>query len=355
MDVNLFDFELPQESIALRPVEPRDSARLLVVAPGDIEDRRIGDLPSHLRAGDVLVFNDTKVIPAQLTGHRPAREHGGGQGAQITVNLHKLLNDHCWQAFVKPAKRLRQGDVIHFAQELSCECTCDPQEGEVTLAFSLSGSALMDKLNEVGNPPLPPYIASQRRVDDRDLKDYQTIYADREGSVAAPTAGLHFTEGLVSRLTEMGVQIEKVTLHVGAGTFLPVKTEDTASHVMHSEWGEISPDCAARLNSAKAEGRRIVATGTTSLRLLESAADESGHIENFDDETDIFITPGYKFRFVDVLMTNFHLPKSTLFMLVSAFSGRETMLRAYAHAIETGYRFYSYGDACLLSLCEDAP
>jgi S-adenosylmethionine:tRNA ribosyltransferase-isomerase len=213
----------------------------------------------------------------------------------------------------------------------------------------------MDKLNEVGNPPLPPYIASQRRVDDRDLKDYQTIYADREGSVAAPTAGLHFTDNLVSRLTEMGVQIEKVTLHVGAGTFLPVKTEDTASHVMHSEWGEISPDCAARLNSAKAEGRRIVATGTTSLRLLESAADESGHIENFDDETDIFITPGYKFRFVDVLMTNFHLPKSTLFMLVSAFSGRETMLRAYAHAIETGYRFYSYGDACLLSLCEDAP
>ncbi|QDZ02530.1 tRNA preQ1(34) S-adenosylmethionine ribosyltransferase-isomerase QueA [Nitratireductor mangrovi] len=353
MKVELFDFELPEERIALRPVEPRDAARLLVVgAGGDLEDRSVGDLPGLLRSGDAIVFNDTRVIPAQLSGLR----RRDGAVAQIDATLHMRVAPDAWKAFLRPAKRVREGERISFGHTGnlcllgSLDATVEEkgEAGEALLRFDLAGAALDEALKAAGHVPLPPYIASKRDEDARDREDYQTIYAREEGAVAAPTAGLHFTQGLFAALDEAGIQRHFVTLHVGAGTFLPVKAEDTSDHVMHAEFGHVSAETAAALNAVRARGGRIVSVGTTSLRLLESAAAEDGTLSAWSGATDIFITPGYRFRAVDVLMTNFHLPRSTLFMLVSAFSGLETMRAAYGHAIERGYRFYSYGDACLL-------
>jgi len=351
--VDLFDFDLPEDRIALRPAEPRDSARLLVVAPDRLQDARVSDLPSFLRQGDVLVVNDAKVIPAQLFGHR----RRGDAVARIEATLHKREDHSHWRAFVRPAKKLKLGEKVVFSEPgegavcqagaLWAEVTAK-NEGEALLAFNLSGPALDDAIFAQGHMPLPPYIAARRAEDAKDARDYQTLFAERSGAVAAPTAGLHFTPDLVEAARAAGATVEKVTLLVGAGTFLPVKADDTADHVMHSEWGEIDAEVAARLNAAREAGGRIVAVGTTSLRILESAATPSGEIRPFAGETAIFITPGYDFRAVDVLMTNFHLPRSTLFMLVSAFAGLERMKSAYAHAIQHGYRFYSYGDACLL-------
>ena len=353
MRVDLFDFDLPDERIALRPAEPRDAARLLVVRPGErLEDRVVRDLPSLLRAGDALVFNDTRVIPAQLTGLR--RRDGGL--AQVDVTLHMRVAPDQWKAFARPAKRLAEGDRIQFGHggnacllgSLDATVAQKGEAGEVTLAFDLAGPALDEALRAVGHVPLPPYIASKREEDARDRADYQTIYAREEGAVAAPTAGLHFTPELFAALDAAGIERHFVTLHVGAGTFLPVKADDTDDHRMHEETGHVSAATAAALNAVRARGGRIVAVGTTSLRLLESAAAEDGALSQWSGATDIFITPGYRFRTADMLMTNFHLPRSTLFMLVSAFSGLETMRAAYAHAIAAGYRFYSYGDASLL-------
>jgi S-adenosylmethionine:tRNA ribosyltransferase-isomerase len=353
MRTDLFDFELPPESIALRPASPRDSARLLVVQPGEgLHDQQVSDLPNLLRPGDQLVVNDTRVIAAQLHGRRIGRE----AEPKIDATLIKRLDGSRWNALVKPAKKLEAGDVVRFGNEgrvcflghLDAEVESKGQEGEVTLAFSFHGPTLDQAIADLGSPPLPPYIASRRAPDDRDVADYQTMFAAHEGAVAAPTAGLHFTPAMEAALRERGVGVNRVTLHVGAGTFLPVKADDTAGHRMHSEWGTISTETAEALNAARANGGRIVAVGTTSLRLLESAAGNNGRISPFTGETAIFITPGYRFRAVDILMTNFHLPRSTLFMLVSAFSGLDTMKQAYAHAIAGGYRFYSYGDACLL-------
>ena len=346
MQVSLFDFDLPESAIALRPVSPRDSAKMLVVSGDGFVDRIVRDLPDQLRAGDVLVLNETKVFPAALTGVRPARAHGGGGDVSVDVNLHKVVSDSEWLAFVRPAKRLKVGDVVRFGG-LNAE-VMSKDGGEVSLRFDRGGEALQAGFAEEGFPPLPPYIARKREADDRDLEDYQTVYAQERGSVAAPTAGLHFTPELLARLGERGVEIVTLTLHVGAGTFLPVKTDSTDDHDMHSEWFALSAKTAEVINAAKREGRRVVAVGTTSLRALESAASENGLVEAQSRETDIFITPGYRFRIVDGVMTNFHLPKSTLFMLVSALAGLETMQAAYAHAIETGYRFYSYGDSSLL-------
>ncbi len=356
MRVDLFDFDLPDERIALRPAEPRDSARLLVVDPDGqpvLSDHRVFDLPSFLRAGDALVFNDTKVIPAQLEGIRH-REGAGGQ--QVSATLHMRIGANKWKAFAKPGKRIKEGDRIAFGHGgQSCmigslDATVEEKgdAGEVTLAFDLSGPALDEAIAGVGHIPLPPYIAAKRPEDERDRADYQTIYAREEGAVAAPTAGLHFTPGLFEALDRAGIERHFVTLHVGAGTFLPVKADDTDDHKMHLESGYVSAEIAAKLNAVKARGGRIVCVGTTSLRLIESAAEESGEIRPWAGATGIFITPGYRFKAVDILMTNFHLPRSTLFMLVSAFAGFETMHAAYTHAISTGYRFYSYGDASLL-------
>ncbi len=356
MRVDLFDFDLPDELIALRPAEPRDSARLLVVNPQSetvLADHHVGDLPSFLRAGDALVFNDTKVIPAQLEGIRN-REGAGGQ--QVSATLHMRMGASRWKAFARPGKRIKIGDRISFGHDgSSCllgklECTVEEKGdgGEVTLAFDLSGPALDEAIHSVGHIPLPPYIAAKRAEDERDRADYQTIYAREEGAVAAPTAGLHFTPQLFEALDRAGVERHFVTLHVGAGTFLPVKADDTDDHKMHLESGYVSGETADKLNAVKARGGRIVCVGTTSLRLIESAAQETGEIRGWAGATGIFITPGYRFKAVDILMTNFHLPRSTLFMLVSAFSGVETMRAAYNHAISTGYRFYSYGDASLL-------
>ena len=340
MRVDLFDFDLPEDRIALRPANPRDSARMLVVQPGKgVEDKGVLDLPEFLRPGDVLVSNDTRVLPAQLFGTR-------GE-AKVGVTLHKRVEAKRWHAFVKNAKRLKVGDRVVFSERLSAIVEDKLPDGPIAFLFECEGpveAALM----EAGTMPLPPYIASRRPADEKDAEDYQTVFARRQGSVAAPTAGLHFTDRLLAALDARGIERVTVTLHVGAGTFLPVKAEDTTAHKMHSEWGEVSPEVAEKLNAVKARGGRIVCVGTTSLRLIESAADENGVIHPFAAETDIFITPGYRFKAVDVLMTNFHLPKSTLFMLVSAFSGLETMKAAYAHAIASGYRFYSYGDASLL-------
>jgi S-adenosylmethionine:tRNA ribosyltransferase-isomerase len=353
MRTDLFDFELPTTSIALRPASPRDSARMLVVRPGmALGDRVVADLPTLLEPGDQLVVNDTKVIAAQLAGRRIGRE----TEPKIEATLIKRLDGSRWQALVRPAKKLSEGDIVRFGHEgrvcllghLDAEVAHKSEAGEITLSFSFHGPALDQAIAELGSPPLPPYIASKRAPDDRDANDYQTMFARYEGAVAAPTAGLHFTPALEQALRTRGIDVHRITLHVGAGTFLPVKVEDTAAHKMHAEWGTISASTADTLNAARAKGGRIVAVGTTSLRLLESAALEDGTIEPFAGETAIFITPGYRFRAVDVLMTNFHLPRSTLFMLVSAFSGHDTMQRAYAHAIANGYRFYSYGDACLL-------
>jgi S-adenosylmethionine:tRNA ribosyltransferase-isomerase len=350
-----FDFELPQARIALRPAQPRDAARLLVVRPRaapELEDRIIRDLPSLLKKGDALVINDTKVIPARLIG---SRERNGVR-VEVEATLIKRIAPERWQALAKPAKRLQPGDRIRFGHESrvcllgALDATVEEkgEGGEIALRFDFHGPMLDEAIEAVGHMPLPPYIASKREDDDRDRSDYQTMFAAHEGSVAAPTAGLHFTEALLGALEGNGIGLHKVTLHVGAGTFLPVKTENLAEHRMHLEYGEVTATTAAALNETRAKGGRIVAVGTTALRLIESAADEGGEIKPFTGDTGIFITPGYRFRAVDLLLTNFHLPRSTLFMLVCAFAGTERMKRAYAHAIGGGYRFYSYGDACLL-------
>jgi S-adenosylmethionine:tRNA ribosyltransferase-isomerase len=355
MRVDQFDFDLPDERIALQPAVPRDRARMLVVGPdGALADDSVSDLPDYIRQEDALVVNDTKVIAARLDGIRVR----GEAVAHIEATLIKRLDDSRWRALVRPAKKLKAGERIRFGEEaesmacllgaLDAEVEEKSEGGEVTLAFAFHGAVLDEAIERLGQAPLPPYIAARRAPNERDRGDYQTIFADEAGAVAAPTAGLHFTDELVGRLTGKGARIHRVTLHVGAGTFLPVRVEDTDGHRMHAEWGRIDEATAAALNETRAKGGRIIAVGTTSLRLLESAADESGRIAPFSGETSIFITPGYRFRAVDALMTNFHLPRSTLFMLVAAFSGLETMKRAYAHAIEAGYRFYSYGDACLL-------
>ena len=358
-----FDFDLPEERIALRPAEPRDSARLLVVHGGALEDRVIRDLPDFLRPGDALVFNDTRVIPARLSGvrQRPNPVIGGPEGETLTVEVEATLHHRdapdAWSAFMKPGKRIKEGDRVRFGPLVNGACELGRldatvmgkgEDGLVTLKFDLAGPALDDAIRDVGVMPLPPYIAAKRAEDDRDRTDYQTMFAQWDGSVAAPTAGLHFTPALLEAIRARGVATHAVTLHVGAGTFLPVKADDTADHRMHSEWGEVSAETAQALNAVRAAGGRIVCVGTTSLRLLESAADEDRVIHPFHGDTAIFITPGYRFRAADVLMTNFHLPKSTLFMLVSAFAGLDTMKAAYAHAIADGYRFYSYGDGSLL-------
>ncbi|MCE7795035.1 tRNA preQ1(34) S-adenosylmethionine ribosyltransferase-isomerase QueA [Sphingobium sufflavum] len=339
MRVDAFDFILPPERIALRPARPRDSARMLVVGPDGMADRGVGDLPSLLQPGDCLVFNDTRVIPAQLEGKR-------GE-ASIGATLHRRLGPRSWAAFVRNAKRVRAGDTLEFDNGVTAIAQGRDEDGAVIIDFP--GEEPVELLLErAGRMPLPPYIAGKRPTDAQDQQDYQTMFAAEPGAVAAPTAALHFTPALMAALAERGVGHETVTLHVGAGTFLPVKADDTDEHKMHAEWGRIDTDTAARLNAVRERGGRLIAIGTTSLRLLESAADVDGRIAAFSDETRIFITPGYRFRGVDGLMTNFHLPKSTLFMLVSALMGLETMQVAYAHAIANNYRFYSYGDASLL-------
>ncbi len=334
-----FDFDLPPECVAARPVSPRDAARMLAVDES-LRDLGVGDLPSLLDPGDVLVFNDTRVLPARLRGRR-------GE-ARIEATLHKQEAADAWRAFARPAKRLRPGDTVTFADDFSAEIEDKRDGGEVLLRFDKSGPDLIAALHEHGEMPLPPYIRREAGADDRDRGDYQTMFAEIEGAVAAPTAGLHFTPALMQAIADRGVTAVPLTLHVGAGTFLPVKVADIREHRMHAECGEITDATAEAINRARAAGGRILAVGTTVLRLLESAADESGVLRPFAGETDIFISPGYRFRIVDMLMTNFHLPRSTLFMLVCAFAGMARMKAAYAHAIASGYRFYSYGDACLL-------
>jgi S-adenosylmethionine:tRNA ribosyltransferase-isomerase len=339
MRVDLFDFDLPPDRIALRPARPRDSARMLLVEGDRLSDRGVTDLAEILRPGDVLIFNDTRVIPAQLDGRR-------GE-ARVGATLHRREGPREWWAFVRNAKRIRDGDVIEFDEGVKASAVERDSEGAILLHFH--GDEPVELLLErAGQMPLPPYIAGKRPTDEADFNDYQTMFARESGAVAAPTAALHFTDRLISALDDRGVIRETLTLHVGAGTFLPVKAEDTANHRMHSEWGRIDQPTADRLNAARAAGGRLVAVGTTSLRLIESAAAEDGTIQPFQGDTAIFITPGYRFKAVDGLMTNFHLPKSTLFMLVSALMGLDVMKSAYAHAIEHGYRFYSYGDSSLL-------
>ena len=339
MRVADFDFDLPADRIALRPARPRDSARLLLVKGSDISDHQVLDLPGLLRAGDVLVFNDTKVIPAQLEGRR-------GE-ATIGATLHKREGPREWQAFLRNAKRARAGDTIDFGKGVAASVVDKAEDGSALLHFE--GEEPVELLLErAGRMPLPPYIASKREVDERDREDYQTMFAREEGAVAAPTAALHFTPRLLEALDQRGVGRETLTLHVGAGTFLPVKSEQIEEHKMHAEWGRIDAATAERLNEVRRSGGRLISVGTTSLRLLESAGGADGTIRPFEGDTAIFITPGYRFKAVDGLITNFHLPRSTLFMLVSALMGLEAMRAAYAHAIEAGYRFYSYGDASLL-------
>jgi S-adenosylmethionine:tRNA ribosyltransferase-isomerase len=354
MRTDLFDFDLPADRIALRPVSPRDVARLLVVRPGgQLEDRVMRDLPELLQPGDALVVNDSKVIAARLRGRRIGR---GTTEPEIEATLHKRIDGSHWKAFILGAKKVQPGDTLRFGTEgrvcflgeLDAQVSQKDKEGEVTLSFSFHGPVLDQAVAERGDMPLPPYIDSRRAPDDHDKADYQTLFAREDGSVAAPTAGLHFTPELIARLEARGVSVHKVTLHVGAGTFLPVKADDTDGHKMHAEFGVVTAETAAALNAARAKGGRIVAVGSTALRTLETAAGDDGQIREFAGDTAIFITPGYRFKAVDLMLTNFHLPRSTLFMLVAAFSSLETMQRAYRHAIETGYRFYSYGDACLL-------
>jgi S-adenosylmethionine:tRNA ribosyltransferase-isomerase len=358
---DLFDFHLPEELIALRPAVPRDAARLLLVEPPatpDIADRMVRDLPALLLPGDALVFNDTKVIPAELDGVRRRDE----VAAKVAVTLIERLGPDRWQAFARPAKRLNAGDRIAFGESETClACSLAAtvasrgKDGEATLVFDLTGPALDQAIHSLGNMPLPPYIASRRHADAKDRSDYQTVFAREEGAVAAPTAGLHFTDQLLRAIAHRGISEHFVTLHVGPGTFLPVRSADTKDHRMHAEHGAVSAETAGALNEVKARGGRIVAVGTTSLRLLESAAGNDGRLRPFDGETSLFITPGYRFRFVDRLLTNFHLPRSTLFMLVASFSGLDLMKRAYAHAVAQRYRFYSYGDACLLGPAGSEP
>lgn len=357
MKLDQFDFDLPENRIALRPVQPRDSARMLVVRPDAVpalEDRAVRDLPSLLRDGDAVVVNDTRVIPARLAGLRVR----GEAVARIEATLHKREGAETWRAFLRPGKRVAPGDRIRFGEDsesmacllghLDAEVVEKGEGGEALLRFALTGPVLDEAIARLGHMPLPPYIASKRQDDEADRIDYQTLFAAQDGAVAAPTAGLHFTPALVAALEARGVTLHRVTLHVGAGTFLPVKADDITGHRMHAEWGEVTPETADALNKARQAGGRIVSIGTTSLRLLETATDETGTVHAFTGDTAIFITPGYRFRAADVLMTNFHLPRSTLFMLVSAFCGLDVMQRAYAYAIAKGYRFYSYGDASLL-------
>ena len=340
MRVDLFDFDLPPESIAIRPARPRDAARMLIVRSGQpLVDGGVRDLPAQLRAGDVLVFNDTRVIPALLEGRRG--------DAKIGATLHKRIDLRRWQAFIRNAKRLREGDVIDFGAEVTATAEARHPDGSFTLAFD-GDEPVEVLLARAGTMPLPPYIASKRAIDEADHADYQTMFAQKDGAVAAPTAALHFTPELIAALDAAGIGRETLTLHVGAGTFLPVRVDDTQAHAMHAEWGRIDASTAARLNAVKASGGRVIAVGTTSLRLLESATNKGGMIQPFEGDTAIFITPGYTFRAIDGLITNFHLPRSTLFMLVSALMGVDKMKEAYAHAIENKYRFYSYGDASLL-------
>jgi S-adenosylmethionine:tRNA ribosyltransferase-isomerase len=355
MRTDLFDFHLPEERIALTPASPRDAARLLVVQPAaapPLADRIIGDLPELLAPGDLLVLNDTRVIRAELAGERIRDAEGGPHRAGVQVTLHKRLDGRRWRAFARPAKRLKVGDRVSFGDPAASvlEAMVEAREdAEVVLAFAVGDAALDAAIAATGRFPLPPYIAARRAATAADETSYQTVMAARDGAVAAPTAGLHFTPELLARLAARGVAVTTVTLHVGAGTFLPMKAEDTADHTMHAEWGEVGPAAVAAVAAARARGGRVVAVGTTSLRLLESAADGAGLVRPFSGDTAIFITPGYRFQVVDRLLTNFHLPRSTLFMLVSAFSGLPLMQAAYAHAIAAQYRFYSYGDATLLT------
>lgn len=337
--VSDFDFVLPPELIAQQPLEPRDASRMLVVGE-TLKDRQVSELPEYLEPGDVIVFNDTKVIPARLRGQR-------GEG-KIEVTLHRQEGPGLWRAFARPARRLHPGQVIVFASDFEASVEAKGEGGEVTLRFNYDDGDFFGALDRYGVMPLPPYIKRADGQGQSDREDYQTLFAEREGAVAAPTAGLHFTPTLVNALEARGVTVARITLHVGAGTFLPVKVDDTSDHIMHAEYGEISDLVADRVNKAKAEGGRVLAVGSTSMRILESAADEDGTLRPFAEETDIFITPGYKFRICDLMLTNFHLPRSTLFMLVSAFAGLDRMQTAYAHAIRQAYRFYSYGDCCLL-------
>lgn len=356
MKTDLFDFDLPSDRIALRPASPRESAKLLVVQPGQAEplrDRTVTDLPDLLEPGDCLVVNDTRVIAARLKGRRIGR---GELEPTIEATLHKRVDGSTWRAFILGAKKVQVGDTLRFGDEgqvcflgeLDAQVSEKHEGGEVTISFSFYGPVLDQAIAERGEMPLPPYIASKRPIDAQDKADYQTVFAREDGSVAAPTAGLHFTPDLLARLQARGIGVHRVTLHVGAGTFLPVKTDDTEDHAMHAEFGSVSAETAAALNEARAKGGKTVAVGSTALRLLESAAADDGTLKSFAGETSIFITPGYRFKTVDRMLTNFHLPRSTLFMLVAAFSGLETMQQAYKHAIDSGYRFYSYGDACLL-------
>lgn len=346
MQVDDFDFDLPERLIALRPASPRDAARLLHIPAGKgLADKHVRDLPEMLRPGDALVVNITKVIPARLTG---VRKRAGGEGAKTEVTLTERLGPVDWRCFLKPAKRVKDGDIIKF-DGVTAKVS-ERQEGSARLVFEVAPERMETTLAALGTMPLPPYIAGKRAPDAQDNDDYQTLFAQTEGAVAAPTAGLHFTPELVAALKARGVSFHEVTLHVGPGTFLPVKVENIKDHKMHGEWGQVSFATAAALNKVKGEGGRIVCVGTTSLRLIESATTEAGEVRAFEDVTDIFISPGYRFRAAELLLTNFHLPRSTLFMLVSAFAGLAEMQAAYAHAIANDYRFYSYGDACLLEL-----
>jgi S-adenosylmethionine:tRNA ribosyltransferase-isomerase len=343
-----FDFDLPRELIADRPAEPRERARLLLLpAEGAVADRHIADLPRLLQPGDLLVFNDTKVIPGRLVGRRGL--------ATVEITLARDLGGGAWRVYAKGARRLHPGDRVEFAADLAAEIVEKSPDGEVTLRFDPEGAAFRDALARHGAMPLPPYIKRPRGGDAQDRADYQTIFAREEGAIAAPTAGLHFTPALLDALAARGIEWVTVTLHVGPGTFLPVKTDDPREHRMHAEWGLVNSEAARRINAARARGDRIVAVGTTSLRLLESAAGESGEIREFSGETRLFILPGYRFRAIDLLLTNFHLPRSTLLMLVAALAGLDRIKAAYAHAVASRYRFFSYGDACLIERHQGAP
>ncbi len=350
MKVSLFDFDLPEERIAQHPAEPREAARLLAIKPGvTLSDQTVRDLPSLLNPGDLLVVNDTKVFPARLYGRR-INDRGGNAGIEILMHQH--LGGPDWVVFAKPARKLNPGDRLEFGTDLAARVSEKTDDGDIRISFDRDGAELREALWKIGTMPLPPYIRRGRDADPEvtasDRDDYQTLFAAEEGAVAAPTAGLHFTPALMQALEAAGIGVARLTLHVGAGTFLPVKAEDTEDHRMHAEWARLSEETAAQIAETRAKGGKVIAVGTTALRTLESAVGNDGIVRPFEGETRLFITPGFRFRAVDRLMTNFHLPKSTLFMLVSAFSGLETMQAAYAHAIESGYRFYSYGDACLL-------
>jgi S-adenosylmethionine:tRNA ribosyltransferase-isomerase len=346
MKLSDFDFDLPESLIATRPAVPRTSARLLVAAQGALHDKTVTDLPDWLRAGDRLVLNDTRVIPARLTGVRQRDSAQGLVEARIEVTLLAAQPDGCWSALIKPLRKLKQGEVVTFSPDLSAMLE-GVQDGQGLLRFNCTGDDFDRALSAAGAMPLPPYIAARRAADDQDLTDYQTVFAQHAGAVAAPTASLHFDQTLLDRLAAKGVTFSHVTLHVGAGTFLPVKVDDISDHKMHAEWGHVSPKAASEIAATKAAGGRIIPVGTTALRLIETVA-QNGAIAPWEGDTDIFITPGFQFRVADGLMTNFHLPKSTLMMLVSALMGVDPIKDIYAHAIAQEYRFFSYGDSSLL-------